>query len=50
MRAPRSLRLEDYPLAGDGAASDIFPWPRVKDDRTKYGPVRAIGPMTVTSP
>jgi gamma-glutamyltranspeptidase / glutathione hydrolase len=25
MRAPRSLRLEDYPLTGDAAASDIFP-------------------------
>jgi gamma-glutamyltranspeptidase/glutathione hydrolase len=38
MRAPRSLRLEDYPLTGDGAASDIFPWPRVKDDRNIHGP------------
>ena len=38
MRAPLSLRLEDYPLAGDGAASDIFPWARVKDDRNIHGP------------
>ena len=38
MRAPASLRLEDYPLTGDGAASDIFPWPRVKDDRNIHGP------------
>src|SRR3954464_15993584 len=38
MRAPRSLRLEDYPLTGGGAASDIFPWPRVKDDRNLHGP------------
>src|SRR5437868_9042581 len=38
MRAPRSLRLEDYPLSGGGAASDIFPWPRVKDDRNIHGP------------
>src|SRR5262245_32317470 len=30
MRAPNSLRVEDYPLT-EGAASDIFPWPRVKD-------------------
>jgi gamma-glutamyltranspeptidase / glutathione hydrolase len=37
MRAPGSLRLEDYPLI-DGAASDIFPWPRVKDDRNVHGP------------
>ena len=38
MRAPVSLRLEDYPLTGDGAASDIFPWPRVKGDRNIHGP------------
>jgi gamma-glutamyltranspeptidase / glutathione hydrolase len=38
MRAPNSLRVEDYPLAGHGAASDIFPWPRVKDDRNVHGP------------
>jgi gamma-glutamyltranspeptidase / glutathione hydrolase len=38
MRAPDSLRAEDYPLTGHGAASDIFPWPRVKDDRNLHGP------------
>lgn len=38
MRAPLSLRPEDYPLTGGGAASDIFPWPRVKDDRNLQGP------------
>jgi gamma-glutamyltranspeptidase/glutathione hydrolase len=38
MRAPLSLRVEDYPLTGEGAASDIFPWPRVKDDRNIHGP------------
>lgn len=38
MRAPDSLRPEDYPLTGAGAASDIFPWPRVKDDRNLHGP------------
>jgi gamma-glutamyltranspeptidase/glutathione hydrolase len=38
MRAPGSLRLEDYPLASDGAASDIFPWPRVTGDRNMHGP------------
>ena len=38
MRAPSGVRLEDYPLMGDGAASDIFPWPRVKDDRNLHGP------------
>ena len=38
MRAPLSLRVEDYPLEGHGKASDIFPWPRVKDDRNLSGP------------
>src|SRR3954453_17894286 len=38
MRAPNSLRVEDYPLTGDGAASDLFPWARVKDDRNIHGP------------
>ena len=38
MRAPASLNPADYPLTGDGAASDIFPWPRVKDDRNLHGP------------
>jgi gamma-glutamyltranspeptidase / glutathione hydrolase len=37
MRAPGSLRPEDYPLTGDGAASGIFPWPRVEDDRNLHG-------------
>src|SRR5206468_412710 len=38
MRAPESLRVADYPLTGDGVASDIFPWARVKDDRNLHGP------------
>jgi gamma-glutamyltranspeptidase/glutathione hydrolase len=38
MCTPDSLRPEDYPLSGGGAASDIFPWPRVKDDRNLHGP------------
>jgi gamma-glutamyltranspeptidase / glutathione hydrolase len=38
MRAPASLRVADYPLSGDGTASDIFPWPRVKGDRNIHGP------------
>ena len=38
MRAPASLRPEDFPLTGDGAASDIFPWPRVEGDRNLHGP------------
>jgi gamma-glutamyltranspeptidase/glutathione hydrolase len=38
MRAPNSLRPEDYPLTDDGAASDLFPWARVKEDRNIHGP------------
>jgi len=47
MRAPQSLRVEDYPLTGDGAASDIFPWPRVKDDRNLHGPFSIAVPGVV---
>ncbi|MBR0858926.1 gamma-glutamyltransferase [Bradyrhizobium liaoningense] len=38
MCAPQSLRVADYPITGAGAASDLFPWPRVKDDRNIHGP------------
>src|SRR5256885_12832583 len=38
MRAPLGLRLLDYPLIGNGAASDLFPLARVKDDRNLHGP------------
>ena len=38
MCAPGGIRYDDYPLTGDGAASDLFPWPRVKDDRNLHGP------------
>lgn len=38
MCAPQSLRVSDYPLSGEGAASDLFPWSRVKDDRNIHGP------------
>ena len=47
MRAPNSLRVEDYPLVGGGAASDIFPWPRVKDDRNLHGPASVAVPGVV---
>ena len=47
MRAPGSLRPEDYPLTRDGAASDIFPWPRVIDDRNLHGPGSIAAPGVV---
>ena len=37
MCAPQGLNLADYPLTGEGAASDLFPWPRVKDDHNLHG-------------
>ena len=47
MRAPDSLRVEDYPLTGDGTASDLFPWARVKDDRNVHGPGSVAVPGVV---
>ena len=47
MRAPGSLRVEDYPLTGDGAVADLFPWPRVKDDRNLHGPGAVAVPGVV---
>ncbi len=47
MRAPNSLRIEDYPLTGDGAVADLFPWPRVKDDRNLHGPGAVAVPGVV---
>jgi gamma-glutamyltranspeptidase/glutathione hydrolase len=47
MRAPNSLRIEDYPLTGEGAVADLFPWPRVKDDRNLHGPGAVAVPGVV---
>src|SRR6476660_790549 len=47
MRAPSGLRVDDYPLSGEGAAADIFPWPRVKDDRNLHGPGAVAVPGVV---
>lgn len=47
MCAPQSLRVSDYPLTGEGAASDLFPWPRVKDDRNIHGPGSVAVPGVV---
>mgnify|MGYP006219011403 FL=1 len=37
MRSPIGLDPEDYPLSGEGVASDLFPWPRVVEDRNIVG-------------
>ena len=47
MRAPAGLRLADYPLSGEAAASDLFPWPRVKADRNVHGPLSIAVPGVV---
>ena len=38
MRAPESLRVEDYPLSSTARPPTSSPGPRVKDDRNCYGP------------
>ncbi len=47
MCAPGGVRPEDYPLTGMGAASDLFPWARVKDDRNLHGPGSIAEPCVV---
>lgn len=47
MRAPGSLDVADYPLAGDGTASDLFPWARVAGDRNVHGPLAVAVPGVV---
>ena len=47
MRAPASLDPADYPLTGEGSASDLFPWPRVRDDRNIHGPGAVAVPGVV---
>lgn len=47
MRAPASLNVADYPTTGDGVATDIFPWARVRDDRNIHGPFAIAVPGVV---
>lgn len=47
MSAPQSVRAADYPITGDRIASDLFPWPRVKDDRNVHGPAAIAVPGVV---
>ena len=35
--APAALDPADYPLAGSGVSSDLFPWPAVVDERNATG-------------
>jgi gamma-glutamyltranspeptidase/glutathione hydrolase len=47
MRAPASLDPGDYPLTGEGVASDLFPWARVREDRNMHGPYAVAVPGLV---
>ncbi|MBL8535104.1 MAG: gamma-glutamyltransferase [Betaproteobacteria bacterium] len=47
MRAPASLDVADYPATGEGVASDLFPWARVRDDRNIHGPYSIAVPGVV---
>lgn len=35
--SPAGLDPADYPLSGEGRSSDLFPWPRVEQDRNLHG-------------
>lgn len=47
MRAPKGLRLSDYPLDRDGTASDLFPWTKVEGDRNVFGALAVAVPGVV---
>tara|TARA_R110000787_G_scaffold36948_7_gene94145 strand:- start:3565 stop:5133 length:1569 start_codon:yes stop_codon:yes gene_type:complete len=37
MRSPKGLRVEDFPLSGQGIAGDLFPWEQVVGDVNVQG-------------
>lgn len=47
MRSPAGLNPDDYPLSGQGVAGDLFPWPRVVEDRNQIGATSIAVPGTV---
>jgi gamma-glutamyltranspeptidase/glutathione hydrolase len=47
MRSPGGLDPGDYPLAGTGRASDLFPWPAVVGDRNVQGATAVAVPGVV---
>ncbi len=48
MRSPRELDPANYPLAGDGRSSDLFPWPSVVGDRNVQGATAVAIPGVVS--
>jgi gamma-glutamyltranspeptidase/glutathione hydrolase len=47
MKAPGALRVEDFPLSGEGIAGDLFPWDRVVEDRNVMGAKAVAVPAMV---
>ena len=47
MHSPLGLKPADFALTGAGAASDLFPWPRVAGDRNLHGPASIAVPGVV---
>ena len=47
MRSPKGLILANYPLSGEGKASDLFPWQQVVEDRNIEGATAIAVPGTV---
>ncbi|OWU85628.1 gamma-glutamyltransferase [Oceanicola sp. 22II-s10i] len=47
MRSPAALDPFDYPLSGQGVASDLFPWPSVVGDRNVRGATAVAVPGMV---
>lgn len=47
MRSPAALDPADYPLAGSGKASDLFPWDAVESDRNIRGATAVAVPGVV---
>lgn len=47
MRSPAALHPRDYPIDRGRAASDLFPWPSVRDDRNIVGASAVAVPGTV---
>ncbi len=45
-RAPAALDPADYPIV-EGSGSDLFGWPRVKDDRNLIGAMSVMAPTVV---
>jgi gamma-glutamyltranspeptidase/glutathione hydrolase len=45
-RAPAALNPADYPMI-EGSGSDLFGWPRVKDDRNLVGATAVMAPTVV---